>query len=102
MINIEIIGFIAGTIAVGAFLPQAIKTFKTRQTGDLSTVMLIMQMACVGLWMIYGILKQSPSLIICNFFTLAVVASVFIMKLSFESRSKSPNSKNGNPTLPTS
>ncbi len=85
---IEIIGFTAGTIAIGAFLPQAVKTFKTKHSGDISTVMLLLQMSCVALWMVYGILKQSPSLIICNFFTLAAVSSVFIMKMVYDRRDK--------------
>ncbi|MBU2513691.1 hypothetical protein KJ966_20315 [bacterium] len=83
---IEIIGFIAGSIAVAAFLPQAVKTFKTKEAQDLSFVMLLLQTTCVFLWMVYGILKNSPSLMICNFATLLIVGSVFLMKIRYGKR----------------
>ena len=88
MDTIEIIGFLAGTLSISAFLPQAIKTFNTKQTGDLSTIMLVLQSSCVALWIIYGVVKQSPSLVICNFITLLVVLSVLIMKIVFDRRRK--------------
>jgi len=86
MLNVEILGFIAGSLSAGAFMPQAVKTFRTRQTGDLSTVMLIIQVICVSLWMVYGIFKHSPSLIVCNFLTFLVVLSVLVMKLRYGRR----------------
>ncbi len=90
---IEIIGFAAGSIAVAAFLPQAVKTYRTKEAQDLSFVMLLLQTTCVFLWMVYGILKNSPSLMICNFATLLMVGSVFFMKIRYGKRESLRNAE---------
>ena len=49
------IGFVAGLLTAFAFLPQVLKTWRTRSSGDLSAMMLTAQSTGVALWIVYGI-----------------------------------------------
>ncbi len=50
MLNPEIIGFSAGISTTIAFLPQAIKVYRTNQTSDLSLGTFIIFLFGVILW----------------------------------------------------
>ena len=77
--NVEWIGIAAGILTTCAFLPQVAKTVRSRSTGDLSWVWLIMMTTGVFLWMIYGYFMASPSVFIANVFTLiCLVALVYV------------------------
>jgi len=73
MINPEIIGFSAGILTTIAFLPQAIKVYKTNQTNDLSLGTFIIFFFGVILWTTYGFLINSKCLIITNLFQIILI-----------------------------
>ena len=77
MNNIEIIGFSAAILTTAAFLPQVYKTWKTKDVSGLSLPMLIMFFVGVFLWLVYGVYKESPSMIFANAIT--VVSAFFLM-----------------------
>jgi len=81
---IEIIGFIAGFLVVAAALPQLIKSLKTKTTKDISLMMYLT--ICLGLllWLVYGILISSPSLIFTNILSFATNFSVLVLKLKYK------------------
>ena len=68
----EIIGLIAALLSTCAFLPQTIKTIKSKNTRDLSLPMYILLVSGVCLWLVYGILRGSIAIIIANAVTLAM------------------------------
>lgn len=80
---IELIGFSAGFLTTIAGIPQAIKSWKTKSTKDLSLPMYVMIWIGVFLWLIYGILTNSLPLIAANSVTLLLISSILIMKLKF-------------------
>ncbi|HMC01843.1 MAG TPA: SemiSWEET transporter [Flavobacteriaceae bacterium] len=73
---IEIIGLIAATLTTAAFLPQVYKTWKTKDVKGLSLPMVLMLFIGVGLWLVYGFLMKSISIIIANGITLI---SIFLL-----------------------
>ena len=52
----DVIGAMAGTLTTLAFLPQVIKTWKTKSAGDLSLAMLLAFTLGVALWLVYGMI----------------------------------------------
>ena len=74
--NIEIIGLIAAFLTTSAFLPQVYKTWKTKDVSSLSLPMILMFFAGVVMWLIYGFLIDSVSIILANAIT---VVSAFIL-----------------------
>ncbi|MFC1728465.1 SemiSWEET transporter [Nanoarchaeota archaeon] len=78
-----IIGTFAAILATSAFLPQVIKTWKTKKTRDISLVMYIVFCTGVFLWMVYGIMIMAWPLIIANIITFSLAFTVLILKIRY-------------------
>jgi MtN3 and saliva related transmembrane protein len=83
---IEIIGLCAAVLTTAAFLPQVYKTWKTKDVSALSLPMLSMFFVGVLLWLVYGLLLNSPSLILANSITLVSVLLLFIFKIKYSKK----------------
>jgi len=79
---IELLGLIAAACTTFGFLPQIVKTWRTKDVSNLSLPMYAV--ICVGtiLWLIYGLLIESTAIILANMlasaFTFLLV--IFILK----------------------
>lgn len=80
---IEAIGLLAGLCTTVSFLPQAVKCWRTRSTGDISLIMFLVLTAGVILWLIYGLILGDLPLVLANGVTLVLVASILFMKARF-------------------
>jgi MtN3 and saliva related transmembrane protein len=60
------LGYFAGLLTVGAFLPQVIRTWRTRQTRDLSLATFALLITTGSLWMVYGMLTADWPVIAAN------------------------------------
>ena len=69
-LNIEFFGYIAAILTTVAFLPQLIKTLKTKKAEDVSLVTLIMFISGLVSWIIYGYKISSLPILIANIITL--------------------------------
>ena len=74
-------GYIAAVLTTIAFLPQAIKAFRTRSTKDMSLTMWLMLFTGISCWLIYGILVRAGPVIAANAVTLVLVGAVLVLKL---------------------
>lgn len=83
MDGFTLIGLAAGFCTTAAFLPQAIKTWKTKSAKDLSLGMYSIFCTGVVLWLTYGILVGDIPIIITNAATMALAFSILYFKLSF-------------------
>lgn len=73
----EAIGFGAAILTTIAFLPQVYKTWRTKDVSSLSLPMLILFFIGIVLWLIYGFLKESPSMIFTN--SITVISSLLLL-----------------------
>ncbi|MEZ4874333.1 MAG: SemiSWEET transporter [Flavobacteriaceae bacterium] len=82
----EIIGLIAATLTTSAFVPQVVKTWKTKNVEGLSLTMYSVFFVGIVLWLVYGIMVGSLSVIVANIVT-AILAFVLVyFKLTFKSK----------------
>lgn len=72
-----IIGNIAAALTTLSFLPQAVKTIRTKDTGGLSLPMYFLFVTGVTLWLIYGILNHQMPIILGNLVTLVLAGIIF-------------------------
>lgn len=79
-----IIGLTAGFCTTLAFLPQAIKTWKTKSAKDLSLGMYSIFCTGIILWLIYGFLINDLPVILTNLASMVLAASILYFKLSFK------------------
>lgn len=77
----SLIGNLAACLTTISFLPQAIKTIKSRDTRQLSLPMYVMFVAGVALWIIYGFHVKSMPIIVGNVITLMLAGSILTVKL---------------------
>ena len=81
--NIDIFGYFAAVLTTAAFLPQLIKTLKTKKADDVSLTTLIMFIMGVLFWIIYGYKISSLPILIANFITLSLNLLILISKIYF-------------------
>ena len=79
--DIQLVGFAAGTLTTLAYVPQVIRTWRTRSAKDLSLGMLLALSAGVGLWLVYGVALGAWPIIIANGVTLVLALVLVGFKL---------------------
>jgi len=84
MTGVTIIGLLAATLTTISFLPQVIKTWKTKSTKDISLGMFLMFATGVLLWLIYGTLIKDIPLIVANAVTLCLTSTILWFKLKYK------------------
>jgi MtN3 and saliva related transmembrane protein len=77
----EIIGYAAAVLTTFAFVPQVVKSWRSRSAGDLSFVALIALTIGVFLWLIYGIALGSAPIIAANATTFVLTSALLVMKI---------------------
>ena len=81
---IKYIGFFAAFCTTIAFLPQAIKVYKSRSTKDISLYMFSIFTLGVLSWLIYGIIINDLPIILANAVTLVLSFFILLYKLRFK------------------
>ncbi|QCX02137.1 hypothetical protein FGM00_19195 [Aggregatimonas sangjinii] len=76
MDSTAIIGNIAALLTTTSFLPQAIKTIRTRNTASLSFPMYLLFVTGVTLWLVYGVINEQMPIIVGNFVTLVLAGII--------------------------
>lgn len=76
----EVAGSLAATLTTLSFLPQVIKTWRTRSAGDFSWIWIAAFGAGLFLWLVYGIAIGSVPLIVANAITLSLVLLIALVK----------------------
>jgi MtN3 and saliva related transmembrane protein len=80
----QILGLVAGACTTIAFLPQVLKTWKSRSAKDLSLGMFSFFCFGVLLWLIYGIMDNNVPVIAANLLTLMLASTLLFFKLRFK------------------
>ena len=81
--NVEIIGITAEVLSCTTFLPQVIKTYKSKSTEDVSLLMFIIAALGSALWLIYGILIESFALTFTNIIVLIFSLMMLFLKVKY-------------------
>jgi MtN3 and saliva related transmembrane protein len=76
----NIIGILAGILTGVAALPQLIKLIKEKDGKQLSPVMLLVLIAGLISWVVYGVLKEDWPVIITNVFSTLVNMVILILR----------------------
>lgn len=75
------IGAIAAVLTTLAFLPQVIKTIKTKDTSGISLGMYAMQVTGIGLWLAHGIHIGDMPLILANSVSFVLSGTILYYKI---------------------
>jgi MtN3 and saliva related transmembrane protein len=81
MTLVDYVGSFAATCTTVAFIPQAIKSYRTRDLSGISLPMYTVFTLGVALWLGYGLLKQDWPIIIANVITVLLSAMIMVLKI---------------------
>jgi len=77
----ETIGFLAAFCTTISFLPQVIRTIRTRNTLGISLGMYSIFVVGIVLWLAYGILINDLPMILANSVTFVLASIILSMKI---------------------
>lgn len=80
----QLIGYLAAILTTVSFVPQALKTIRTRNTQGISLVMYVMFSTGVFLWFIYGVVTNDIPVLIANAVTLCFAAIILVYKILYK------------------
>ena len=83
MSSLDMLGMAAGCISAITFLPQVIKTWKTRSASDISLLMFTFATISVIMWLVYGIILANIPIIFTNAMVLLFSLIMLYLKYRF-------------------
>lgn len=75
---VEVIGLFAGILGIVAWIPQIREVWVNKRHDGISLATFSVVTIALGLWLLYGILIESLSMIIANIMTLSVIFAVIL------------------------
>jgi MtN3 and saliva related transmembrane protein len=84
MALVDAVGYFAASCTTLAFLPQAIKVLRDKDTKSLSLGMYVLFTVGVGLWLAYGILKDDYVITLANATTIILSLAILVTKIRFD------------------
>jgi MtN3 and saliva related transmembrane protein len=81
--EINLIGYIAAACTTLCWLPQAVRTIRTKDTRAISLWTQSLFALGIAFWLIYGILAGSMPIVASNAITLPLVLIVLAMKVRY-------------------
>ena len=78
------LGFIAAFCTTIAFIPQAVKVYKSKHTKDISLGMFLLLNIGIVLWIWYGLMIKSYPVVIANSITIILAGYILVTKIRFD------------------
>ena len=75
---IEAIGLLAGVLGIIAWIPQIREVWVNKRHEGISLATFSVVTIALGLWLLYGVLIESLSMIVANIMTLSVIFAVIL------------------------
>lgn len=82
----DLTGLVAAFCTTSSFLPQAIKTWRSRSAADFSWPYLGLFGFGVTLWDLYGVLRGDQAIVLANTLTLGLVLVIIWVKAAYPRR----------------
>ena len=79
--SLELMGYAAATCTTLSFIPQAVKTIRSRDTSGISLWMYVVFTFGIACWFGYGIFLQSWPMIVSNAITFLLSTTILGLKL---------------------
>ncbi len=77
------IGLVAAVLTTTSLVPQLIKSWKLKETRDISMLMFLVLGAGVFLWMVYGLLLHNLPLIAANGVSFLLILVILFFKVKY-------------------
>jgi MtN3 and saliva related transmembrane protein len=82
-VDASLIGYCAAALTTGAFVPQAVKTIRSRHTHAISFWMYATFTMGAALWFVYGLTLEAWPVILANALTFLLAVTILSMKVRY-------------------
>lgn len=82
------LAFLAGALTSTGYLPQIVKGYTTRKMEDVSLLMPAVLGFGMFLWLIYGLAREDPAIIVANVVGASLTAVLVAMKLVYRTNGR--------------
>lgn len=86
MNGVTLLGILAGICTTSAVVPQLIKAWKTKSVEDVSPIMFSILIMGVGLWTVYGFLKNDLAIILTNGISFLLNLSMLYIMVRYDKK----------------
>ena len=84
----DIIGYLGGFFIMISFIPQVIKSYKTKSVEDLSVWMILATLIGTAFWITYGFLINGMPVIVMNSIFGVIVVFQLYLKVKHDKKKK--------------
>jgi MtN3 and saliva related transmembrane protein len=82
-VYVDVLGYVAGILVVISLLPQAVKSWRTKLTRDISLTRYIVYVTGLVLWIAYAAIIQNGPVAVMNSVGLVLAVSILCLKLRY-------------------
>lgn len=79
-----LIGLLAAALTTLSFVPQVVKTWKMKETRDISLSMFLILGIGIILWTVYGFMIQDLPVILANCVSFIFIAIIIFLKVRYK------------------
>jgi MtN3 and saliva related transmembrane protein len=83
MPSTDLIGYVAACLTTASFVPQAWKTFQSKDVSGISLGMYSLFTTGIALWLVYGLVLRAWPIVVANTITLVLASAILLMKLRY-------------------
>ena len=76
----DALGYLAAIFATGSFIPQVVKTWRTRSAEDISFLLLFLHITGMVLWGTYGFLLGAAPIVVANAIAILLDVALIVLK----------------------
>ncbi len=80
----EIVGYIAGLCIATCFLPQTLRTIKSKNVQELSLISYVIYCTGMVCWIIYGFYLHSLQMILFNLISLGFAGTILFIIIKYK------------------
>ena len=78
---IDMLGYAAAFLTTAAFVPQVVRVWRTRSTEDISFLTFAALVTGIVGWLVYGVVREEPPIILANGATLVLAGTILVFKI---------------------
>jgi MtN3 and saliva related transmembrane protein len=83
MSAVTLLGLVAACCTTACFVPQVVKTWRSRSTGDISLGMFALLTFGLVLWIVYAVMRSDLPVLAANATAFVLVSTILILKLKY-------------------
>lgn len=84
--DIIYLGLAGGFLTTVGFVPQVVRSYRTKSVDDVSLVQPIVLLCGMSLWFLYGIFLRDVAIILANLFSILFNLALVILKINYARR----------------